>query len=159
MKKWIWISSILIIVIIGFVINIYINALEPAKEARVKAEEIALAETEIKTITDFSIYNGSSSYYVVKGTDKSGEKLVAWISEKEKDRKIIVIKEKDGITRDEAVQTLHENKNPEKIMTVKLGVENNIPLWEIYYRSKDDLINYYYIDFKTGEWLKDIQNL
>jgi uncharacterized protein YpmB len=159
MKKWIWISIVIIIVLIGLGINIYINALEPLKAAEAKAEKIALAETNIVTMTDFSLYNGSSSYYVVKGTDKSGEKLIAWIPEKEENRKIIVRKENSGISKEEAIQTLHDNKNPDEIMTVKLGIENNIPLWEIYYRSKDDLINYYYLDFKTGEWLKDIQNL
>lgn len=159
MKKWIWISILVIIVLIGLGINIYINALEPLRAAESKAEEIALAETNIVTMTDFTLYNGSSSYYVVKGTDKSGEKLIAWIPEKEENRKIIVRKENSGISKEEAIQTLHDNKNPDEIMTVKLGIENNIPLWEIYYRSKDDLINYYYLDFKTGEWLKDIQNL
>ena len=38
-------------------------------------------------------------------------------------------------------------------------MENDIPLWEIYYRSENNLINYYYVHFLTGEWLKKIENL
>ncbi len=159
MKKWIWIVSIVIVVVIGIVINIYINALEPLRTDKSKAEAIALKETEITTINDFSIYNGSSSYYIVEGTDDSGEKLIAWIPEKEDNRKIIVKRKKDGISKKEAIQRLYDKKKPAEVMTVKLGMEKNIPLWEIYYRSNDDLINYYYVDFETGEWLKDIQNL
>lgn len=159
MKKWIWIIIIVIVVLIGIGINVYINALEPLKKAESKAEAIALEETEMKIIHDFSIYNGSNTYYIVRGTDETGQELIAWIPEKEEKRKIIVKKEKDGISKEEAIQELYNKKKPDEIMTVKLGMEKNIPLWEIYYRSNDDLINYYYIDFETGEWLKDIQNL
>jgi uncharacterized protein YpmB len=159
MKKWIWITVIIIIVLIGIGINVYMNSLEPLKKAESLAENIALEETDIETIHDFSVYNGSKSYYIVKGADDSGQELIAWIPEEVKDRKIIVRKEKDGISQKEAIEKLYERKNPEEIITVKLGMENNIPLWEIYYRSKKNLINYYYVDFKTGEWLKDIQNL
>lgn len=159
MKKWIWIIVIVILVIIGIGINIYINALEPLNEAESIASQIAVDETAIETVETFSLYNGSSSYYIVKGKNSEGENLIAWIPEKEKNRKIIVKKEKDGISRDEAIQKLYDKNKPEEIMTVKLGMENNIPLWEIYYRSNEDLINYYYVDFETGEWLKDIKNL
>lgn len=151
--------AIAILVFFGIGINIYINALEPKKDAETLATKIALDETDIKTVESFSLFNGSSSYYVVKGKNDSEETLIAWIPERKENRKIVVKKEKDGISRDEAIQKLYDKKKPEKIMSVKLGMENNIPLWEIYYRSNEDLINYYYVDFETGEWLKDIQNL
>lgn len=159
MKKWIWTIAIAILLFFGIGVNIYINALEPKKDAEAVATQIALEETDLKTIETFTLFNGSSSYYVVKGKDDEGESLIAWIPEQKENRKIIVKKEKDGISRDEAIQKLYDKKKPEEIMSVKLGMENNIPLWEIYYRSNDDLINYYYVDFETGEWLKDIQNL
>lgn len=146
-----------IFVAIGVTINIYINALEPLYKAQSKAEEIALEKTDLAHVEEFSLYNGTDSFYVVRGTDESGEKLIAWIPA-ENSEKIIVKKEEDGITKDEAIEKLFDEKTPDEIMTVKLGVENNIPLWEIYYRS-NNLINYYYIDFETGEWLKNIQNL
>ncbi|GIN60773.1 peptidase M4 [Robertmurraya siralis] len=159
MKKWIWLSSIGLIVLLGLTINILLNALKPLHSAEAKAEEIALAETNIEQVTDFTLYNGTNSYYIVKGTNQSGEKLIAWIPEEEKERKIIVRNEEDGISKEAAIDKLYQSKEPDEVVSVKLGMENQIPLWEIYYRSNDKLINYYYIDFKTGEWLKDIQNL
>lgn len=159
MKKWIWIVAIAILVFFGIGVNIYINALEPKNEAKVLATEIALEQTDIETVESFSLFNGSSSYYVVKGKNTEGEALIAWIPEQKDNRKIIVKEEKEGINKDEAIQKLYDKKKPEEIISVKLGMEKNIPLWEIYYRSNDNLINYYYIDFETGEWLKDIQNL
>lgn len=157
MKKWYWILSIGIIVIIGIMIKIYLNAVEPVKEAESKAASIAKEETEITDITEFSLYHGSKSYYVIQGTDKDGEKLIAWIPEK--DGKILVSSVKDGITKSDAINILYEKTSPEEIIDVQLGIEKNIPLWEIYYRSSNDKINYYYIDFETGEEVRSIKNL
>jgi len=41
MKKWIWLSSIGLIVLLGLTINILLNALKPLHSAEAKAEEIA----------------------------------------------------------------------------------------------------------------------
>lgn len=157
-KKWIWISIAVIVVLIGFGMIVYLNAMEPMKKAENIAIEIATKEASIETVTDFSLYNGAETYYVIRGTNSQRENIIVWIPEKNTE-KVIVKKEKEGISKEQAIQKLHKEKNPEEIITVKLGMENNIPLWEIYYRSNDDLINYYYIDFESGEWLKDIQNL
>jgi uncharacterized protein YpmB len=68
-------------------------------------------------------------------------------------------KAKSGLSKDEAIQKLLQEQKPKKIISVRLGMEKNIPLWEIYYRSENNLINYYYVHFETGEWLKKIENL
>lgn len=157
MKKWLWLLIVVFVIGIGLSFNVYLNALKPVKAAEKIAEEIAKRETSLVTLTDFSLYNGSSTYYVIKGIDQEGENIVVWVPENE--GKIIVKKENEGITKKEALQKLYNEKNPEEVMAVRLGIENNIPLWEIYYRTGKNLINYYYVDFSTGEWLKDIQNL
>ncbi|MFE8702204.1 DUF5590 domain-containing protein [Cytobacillus sp. FJAT-54145] len=157
MKKWIFIVSIVIVILIGIMVNVYLNAVEPIKTAKEKAENIAIQETSLVTMTDFSLYNGSYTYYVVKGLNEDKEEIIVWINEEE--RTFTERKVSDGISREEAIQRLYEEKSPEKVMRVQLGMENGVPLWEIYYRTEKNLINYYYVDFKTGEWLRDIQNL
>ena len=47
----------------------------------------------------------------------------------------------------------------DEIISVKLGIENGVPLWEIHSRTKGDLLNYHAVVFETGEWLKKIENL
>lgn len=159
MKKWIWLTIIGLFVLIGIGINIYLNAVEPAKEAKLMAIDVAKAEADIIQVDDITIYNGSKTYFVVKGKDSSGDSLIVWIPEDNENEQVVVKEEAEGISKQEAIERLSERKQPEKIISVKLGMENRIPLWEIFYRSKNDLINYYYVDFETGEWLKDIQNL
>jgi uncharacterized protein YpmB len=93
----------------------------------------------------------------LRGKVKKGESIIVWIPDKSKE--VFVRKTKDGLSKEEAVQKLLQEKNPKKIISVRLGMEKNIPLWEIYYRSQNNLINYYYVHFDTGEWLKKIENL
>lgn len=157
MKKWLWITAIGVIVLIGIAVKIYLNATEPVAEAESRAIEIAKEETEITDIIEFSLYHGSKAYYVVQGSNKEDEKLIAWIPEK--GGKIVVLRAEDGITKSEAINTLYNEVSPDEIIDVRLGIEKNNPLWEIYYRSSNDKINYYYIDFETGEEVRDIKNL
>lgn len=157
MKKFIIIGIIIVAVGISIASVIYINAMSPVKEAKEKAIQKAKEETSLVEADGFSLYNGQETFYIVKGKDAEGTGIYVWIPEIE--GKITVLKQADGITEQEAINKLKEEKNPKEIISVRLGMEKGIPLWEIYYRSDGDLINYYYVEFKTGDWLKKIENL
>ncbi|WHY75851.1 DUF5590 domain-containing protein [Neobacillus sp. WH10] len=157
MKKWIVFLVLFVIVIIGISIKVYYSSVEPVKAAEKKAVALANKKIQISEVQDFHIYNGLETVNVIEGKNNKGEKIIVWIPDKSK--KVYVQKAKNGISKDEAVQKLLQEKNPKKIISVRLGMEKNIPLWEIYYRSENNLINYYYVHFETGEWLKKIENL
>ncbi|MGG3562572.1 DUF5590 domain-containing protein [Neobacillus rhizosphaerae] len=118
---------------------------------------MASKKAQLSELQDFHLYNGLETVNVIEGKNKKGDKIIVWIPEKSK--KVFVKKAKNGLSKEEAVQKLLQEKNPKKIISVRLGMEKNIPLWEIYYRSENNLINYYYVHFETGEWLKKIENL
>ncbi|MBT2701524.1 DUF5590 domain-containing protein [Bacillus sp. ISL-40] len=157
MKKWIIFIVIFIVVIFGLLIKVYFTSVEPVKSAEKKAVALANKEISIKEVEDFHIYNGIETVNVIEGKSNKGEKIIVWIPEKSK--KVYVEKAKDGLSKEEAIQKLLQEKSPKKVISVRLGMEKNIPLWEIYYRSNNNLINYYYVHFDTGEWLKKIENL
>lgn len=159
MKKWLWIIGFLLVVIIGVSSFVYIKAMEPVKEAEKLATKIAKEEASIETVHDFSIYSGTKTYYIIQGKASSGKNMIVWIPEEKKNRNIIVREAKRGVSKKEVIEIITEKKSPKEIKSVKLGMENNIPLWEIYYSSTEDSISYYYIDFATGKMLKDIENL
>src|SRR5690606_10332523 len=112
------------------------------------AEEIAVQkakkETNLEQVEDFHLYHGMETYYVISGKNSKGKKIFVWVPEEKGD--IIVRNQSDGITKQEAVKKLKEEHESHEIMSVRLGMEKNIPLWEIHYRSEGDLINYYYVD-------------
>ncbi|HJV16962.1 MAG TPA: DUF5590 domain-containing protein [Bacillales bacterium] len=156
MKKLVLILVIFILFALAFFSKIYLSSIQPVKIAEKKA--IALAEKKVKLskVDDFHLYNRTETVYVIEGKNEHGEKIIIWIPEKSKN--VVVKKAKDGITKSEAVQKLEETKNPKKIVSVRLGMIHHIPSWEIYYHSDNNLINYYYIDFESGEWLKKYEN-
>ncbi len=155
-KKWIIsILIILVIVCFGGAYKVYYSSMKPMKAAEKKA--VKLAGSDISKVDDFHIYNGKEQVYVIEGKNQEGKNVIIWIPEKSKNP--IVKKAKDGLTKEQAIQKISQEKSPAKILSVRLGMEKNIPLWEIYYRSENKLINYYYMDFETGEWLKKIENL
>lgn len=157
MKKIIVIILSIIAVLIGLSSYIYLQSVKPLKEAEKKAIRIAKEETNLAEAEDFTLYNGQDTYYIVKGKDAKGTNIYVWIPEKE--GKIIVRKQADGVSKQEAINKLKQEKNPQEIISVRLGMEKNNLLWEICYRTDGDLINYYYVDFNTGEWRKKIENL
>ena len=157
MKKIILFLVLFIVIGVGVFIKVYVSAQEPLKAAEEKAVSLAKEKVELSEVEDFHIYHGTETVSVVEGKNKKGENIIVWIPEKSK--KVMVDKRDNGISKEDAVNRLLDEKSPKKIISVKLGMENNIPLWEIHYRSENNLINYYYVHFKTGEWLKKIENL
>ncbi|MDP4163943.1 MAG: DUF5590 domain-containing protein [Bacillota bacterium] len=157
MKKWIIVLILFLLVLFGISAKVYLKATEPVNQAETKALAIAQKKIHLSEIDDFHLYHGNETIYVIEGKNNKGEKVIVWIPEKS--REIIVRKAKNGLTKEEAIQQLLKKRNPQKIIATRLGMEKNIPYWEIYYLSGDHLINYYCIDFDTGEMLKRIENL
>ncbi|KWW11317.1 hypothetical protein AS888_01945 [Peribacillus simplex] len=153
MKKWLIIASILVLCLIGFVGGAYIKALQPKKEAGNAAFKKAREEAGLRSMDEFYLYNGQDSYSVIIGKGEKGIKKVVWLPE-DKKKKIVVEDYKDGKTKKEILSIAKEKLNPEKIISVKLGMEKNVPLWEVTYLDDSERFNYDYYDFKTGEWLK-----
>jgi uncharacterized protein YpmB len=157
MRKIILFIVLFIVISVGVFIKIYAGAQEPLNTAEEKAVTMAKESGALSELEDFHLYHGTEMVNVIEGKNKKGENIIIWIPEKSKE--VIVEKRKDGISKEDAVKRLMDEKDPKKIISVKLGMENDIPLWEIYYRSENNLINYYYVHFNTGEWLKKIENL
>lgn len=157
MKKWITIISLCVLALLLGTIKFYMNAFEPIKTAEERAVETAKKEAGITVVDEFHVYYGEEACYVVQGKDQEETQWIVWIPENKE--KVIKRKASSGITKKEAIDKLLEEKKPSKIISVKLGMEKNIPLWEIQYELNENTLNYYYVDFKTGEWLKKIENL
>ncbi|MGW6380324.1 cell wall elongation regulator TseB-like domain-containing protein [Peribacillus butanolivorans] len=153
MKKWLIIASILVLCFIGFVGGAYIKALQPKKEAGNEAFEKAKKEGGLETMEEFYLYNGQDSYSVIIGKGENGTEKIVWLPEDEK-KEIVVENYKDGKSKKEILSIVNEKLNPQKIISVKLGMEKNVPLWEVTYLDESERFNYDYYDFKTGEWLK-----
>jgi uncharacterized protein YpmB len=159
-KKWIIISIVILFACLVGVVTIYMNATKPLRTAEKKAIEIAQQETDLTDFHDFQLSNGESTYFVLQAKDSNEEDVYVWISEK--DRKTVIKKVNSGVSEEEAVKTVYANKEPKEIISVRLGMtriqKTTRPAWEIYYRTDNGHLNYFYVDFETGEKLRAIDN-
>ncbi|MCC5800433.1 MULTISPECIES: DUF5590 domain-containing protein [Rossellomorea] len=158
MKKWITIIVLLFLVIgISASVLVYQLSRNPLDHQRDLALKRVEDETAIVKVEDTSFYNGSKSYVVVTGQNEKREKLVAWVPGKK--GKIIEKKWANGITKDQAINKLNDEKKPKELLSVRLGYESVGPVWEMTYLDQQDNLNYYYLLFSTGEWWRKIENL
>ncbi|PFG05940.1 DUF5590 domain-containing protein [Bacillus sp. es.034] len=158
MKKWITIIVLLFLVIgISASVLVYQLSRNPLDHQRDLALKRVEDETAIVKVEDTSFYNGSKSYVVITGKNEKREKLVAWVPDKK--GKIIEKKWANGITKDQAINKLNDEKKPKELLSVRLGYESVGPVWEMTYLDQQDNLNYYYLLFSTGEWWRKIENL
>ncbi|MCA1063153.1 DUF5590 domain-containing protein [Rossellomorea sp. AcN35-11] len=158
MKKWITIISLLTIVLgITASVILYQVSRNPLDIQAENAESRIKEETTIVEIEKTSFYNGSDSYVVVTGKNDQNEKVIAWVPKK--NGKIIEEKWADGISKDQAINKLNDEKQPKKLLSVRLGYESVGPVWEMTYLDQQDNLNYFYLLFSTGEWWRKIENL
>ncbi|RDU36374.1 peptidase [Neobacillus piezotolerans] len=157
MKKIVLYTILILALATGIAGWIYTNATSPVRAAEQKAVQIAREEAGITETGRFFLYHGSETVYVVEGTNKKGQKAIAWIPEKGGEP--VVRKISDGITKSQAIDKVKKEENPERIIAVRPGMENGVPFWEVYYTSGDGLLNYYYVYFDTGDMYKLIRDL
>ncbi|WP_077618567.1 DUF5590 domain-containing protein [Bacillus sinesaloumensis] len=129
--------------------------MEPLESAQAKGNEIALEKTPIETIEESYTYFGTTAYQVVIGKNDKDQRLIAWIPEKKGE--IITRFEKDGISEKEALAIVNNERNPEEIRSVKLGIEDNIPIWEIIYMGSDQRLTYHKLYFENGKYRNSIK--
>ncbi|WP_147533759.1 DUF5590 domain-containing protein [Bacillus marasmi] len=157
MKKWILSGIGIIVLVIAFFSYVYLHSVKPLGNAEEKAIAAAKKEVKLNKIDDVQIFNGNETYYILRGKDNKKQDVIVWVSEK--NNQVIVRKAKEGITQQQAVNKLLQEKDPKEIISVKLAMIKKRQCWEIYYISRNNLINYYYVDFETGEWLRKIENM
>ncbi|ALQ18044.1 peptidase [Listeria monocytogenes] len=156
-----WIAIILGIIIVFVVAAfLYIRYAEkPVTNAETEALDRISGQVDLKTTDQFYLYNGPKEvYYVLTGKNSKNQNIIVWVPKKKSD-KVYVKFASDGITKQQARDKVTKEKNPKKILHVNLGMEKETPIWEVAYLDKNDKLNYFDINFETGEWYREIENL
>ncbi|WP_108671155.1 DUF5590 domain-containing protein [Peribacillus acanthi] len=153
MKKWLVFIGIAVFLIGALILNSYIQGINVKKERYEHAVSIAKKDGELVEIKQFHLYNGMETYYVVQGIDKNGKEKTVWIPE-DKKKEITIRFNSYGKSKEDIVRIVNKELNPYEIIAIKPGMEKDTPLWEVTFKDNKGRFNYYYFDFRTGEWLK-----
>ncbi|WP_233231000.1 cell wall elongation regulator TseB-like domain-containing protein [Listeria weihenstephanensis] len=157
--KWIWIGVAAFVAVIAGVFIFFYSAQKPVRAD----EETALAridgKVDLKQQDGFYLYNGANGvYYVLTGKNSKSKNIIVWVP-KSKKGTVVVKYASDGISKNEAIAKVKQEKNPKKILNVTLGMDKGVPIWEVSYLDSSNSLNYYDLDFETGEWYRAIENL
>ncbi|MFZ3588691.1 PepSY domain-containing protein [Bacillus sp. DJP31] len=152
MKKWIFLLIVIVLLTILVGINTYKNAFDYQREQTKKATLVAMKTEPDLEISEVAFYNGTSSYTIIYGEINHNKRIVC-VPTNELE-KVIVVNPDKGISKEEALKQLQQEQNPLEIKSVNLGIEQNIPIWEIVYLDQNNRYSYYYVTFKDGQFIK-----
>ena len=154
-KIMIRILIVFLILISLFAIVLYRASAQVRKE-RKEVTELAEEYAHLVTTDDFYWYNGKNTYYTVEGKNNKNQTLLVTVPQKE--GKIIIQNQKNGITADEARDKVKKEFHPYKITKVEFGYVKNEPIWEVTTQNSDKMLSYYDLSFKDGRVTKKVEN-
>lgn len=145
---------IVVSIILGWgLFHLYTNVSKPIKSSAEEALSYLKANaTELADVKQVNFYHGTESYQVYEGTNDAGKEVFIWVA-KSLDNHIVKGKD-SGLTIEEVFLYTEEELRPKEIISIKLGIENSVPLYEIIYIDDQDRYSYFYISFKDGSYLK-----
>lgn len=155
MKKWILLLSAVVAVFIICFALIFFTAKQQVNSELEIAEEAARSAG--MEVSESYHYHGSEAYYVVSGNVEGSEQLFFYPENDELET--VLIPFEDGISEEQVLEMLYSDDAPQKILSSKIGMESVGPIWEIVYEDEDELLNYYYVKFESGDWWRTIRNL
>jgi len=164
MKKWILIAILVIFLAIGWTGgHLYQSTLQSQKDFENQGLNIVKEKEIFSTIDNVDTYYGTNAYRIITGKNSKGEELIAWVPE---EGEVITRKKSEGVSKEKALEGLYstlknlyddKNRDPKEIHSIKLGMEDNTPIWEIIYIDNRSRLTYYRGLFETGQYWKFIR--
>ncbi|MDR7072510.1 DUF5590 domain-containing protein [Fictibacillus barbaricus] len=147
-KKW-------ILIIVGVLLlaswqAYYLYNQVQAKPAKKEAEAVEIAKKEkgLVSISHVDHFYKNETYYVVEGKNEHGTNMIVWVDQKKKVTSEIA---KAGLSEGQMINYVKQNYDAQKIIDSRLGMEDDIPLWEVIFIDSKDRYTYYYGYFDTGK--------
>lgn len=137
--------------------TIYAIGNHPRRQSEQQAVSMAKKYANLKHEKNFYIYNRDKTYYTVTGTNKNNQSILVIIAKT--GGKIRVLKQKDGITKNQALTKIWNNRKPKKVLKIAPSIFNNQAIWEITYLNKQGNLCYELLSFKNGKVVQRIDNL
>jgi len=153
------IRDLLILIILIFLVgwSIYAVGNHPKAEAERQATTIAKRYANLKTRTDFYIYNRENTYYTVAGKNNKGRRILVIVPQK--NGSVRVVKQSTGLTEQQALAQVKSNEHPKRVLKAVPGIFNDKVVWEVTYLNSKGNLCYDLINFKTGSYVQQINNL
>ena len=148
---------IAILLILLIVWSVFAVSNQPRNSARRQTISLAEKYAHLQSPDQFYIYNRENTYYTISGKNQQNQPILVMVPQH--GGKIRVLKQSSGITAARARAMTKSNRNPREILKVAPGVFNDKAVWEVTYRNQKGNLCYDLINFKTGQYIQNINNL
>jgi uncharacterized protein YpmB len=151
-SKWIWLTVIIIIVIISLLISLYTTTMSSEKKLSKLAITRAQEEIQLIKVNDVEHFHGIEAYHVIDALAQQGS-IYIFVPE-DNSKKITYVQKDEGITKKQAKEIIASSKENIKIIDIRLGIDDNTPVWEIVYEENEDQRTFIYVTYKSGKLFK-----
>ncbi|MEK4715389.1 MULTISPECIES: DUF5590 domain-containing protein [unclassified Sporosarcina] len=159
MLNWIKFIVVFLIMLTSVItVMVLVNAEKPFSAAKKAAIESAVQSGQLASVSSADVFNGTIPTVTVFGVDADGKEKAVFVDENSKDG-FKEVKLTDGISAEKAVANVKKELDVKKVLHVKLGQEEEGPVWEVAFKSDNGKLNYVYVFFENGQWWKRILNL
>ncbi|WP_018658748.1 DUF5590 domain-containing protein [Allofustis seminis] len=133
------------------------RGIRPLNQARDETIALAKAKAGLKDAKDFYWYNGTETYFTLLGSDEEDEEIYVIVKQKGGD--ILTLAVDETLSKSDAIQQTISECNPQKILEARIGVIDEVPIWEVSFLSKNNRLGYYIIQLEDGQWLRTLENI
>ncbi|MCQ9209888.1 cell wall elongation regulator TseB-like domain-containing protein [Granulicatella seriolae] len=156
-RKTLFIITISLLSIIFIAARIFYTSQQSLVTAKDQAIEMIKDKVQFKSISDFYWYNTDKTYYSLAGVDQNDQAIYAIVSPETKE--LVTLVQDQVVNEEDARSITVQDKAPLKVLSARLGMIGEEPVWEVNYQMTSKAMGYYYISAKTGKWIKDIENI
>ena len=152
MVKKLLIGLVLLLIVGIWQFSVIYNKINHRNESIAqKAITEANKQFKIRKIESVDEYRGQKAYEVLKADLDNGTKLWIWMPEKGKTAVPMTARVSDGYTKQEIIQAFQKNVAYQRLVSVRLGMENDMPVWEITFVDPNGAYVISYFDFYSGK--------
>lgn len=156
-NKLLMILSMSAIIVVLFSVIFYIRSTRPMAQAQKEAVSIAKEFADLQEVDKFYWFTREKTYFSLTGKNAKQEKIAVIIARSGGEVK--TFKQKDGLTEAAAIKKIVAEYQPKKVLKASLGMYQDEPVWEVVTENDTGYFNYYLCSFKTGDLLKNIENV
>ena len=135
---------------------LYVRSTRPMRQAKEEATTIAKKYAKLETVDRFYWFNRQDTYFSLLGKNDKDQAIAVIIPET--GEKVTILDQKEGLSEDEIRELAFQEYQPDKILKVELGLEDQKPVWEVTLR-REGALSYILLDFKDGKEVKVIQDI
>lgn len=156
-RRLVTVLTLLLLFLSAFLLWIFMQSQQGILQAEKEARALVELDYPIKEVNEFYWTTNDKTYFSMDFVDKAGQERYAIINQDGGD--ISYYTPIDIISKEDAQAIAASENKIAKFMNVRLGKLDGVPVWEVSFKDKKNLLHYYYINATNGQWIQTIGNL